>query len=135
MGQEDARTPTAGDKEAAVRRVDADGVGIEIDAAGRGRRSCCGTASPDSGRLWRHQAPALTAAGFRVIVPDLRDYGRSDQPEDVAALVQARPGPRRIALGTGQTGADPAPVLPRDGHGGALPPPQPPQPLLPLLPH
>ena len=36
---------------------------------------------PDSGRLWRNQVPALAGAGFRVIVPDLRGYGRSDKPE------------------------------------------------------
>ena len=39
---------------------------------------------PDSGRLWRHQAPALAEAGFQVIVPDLRGYGRSGKPEAVA---------------------------------------------------
>ena len=36
---------------------------------------------PDSGRLWRNQVPVLAGAGFRVIVPDLRGYGRSDKPE------------------------------------------------------
>ena len=40
---------------------------------------------PDSHRLWRHQVPALTAAGFRTIAPDLRGFGASDRPEDVAA--------------------------------------------------
>ena len=40
---------------------------------------------PDSGRLWRHQVPALTAAGFRAVVPDLRGYGGSGQPEEVEA--------------------------------------------------
>lgn len=35
---------------------------------------------PDSARLWRHQIPALTAAGFRVIAPDLRGFGASDKP-------------------------------------------------------
>ena len=35
---------------------------------------------PDSGRLWRHQVPALAEAGFQVIVPDLRGYGRSGKP-------------------------------------------------------
>jgi pimeloyl-ACP methyl ester carboxylesterase len=40
---------------------------------------------PDSGRLWRHQIPFLTARGFRVIVPDLRGFGRSERPDDVAA--------------------------------------------------
>jgi pimeloyl-ACP methyl ester carboxylesterase len=36
---------------------------------------------PDDAGLWRHQVPALTAAGFRVIAPDLRGFGRSARPE------------------------------------------------------
>ena len=40
---------------------------------------------PDSGRLWRHQIPFLTARGFRVIAPDQRGFGRSERPDDVAA--------------------------------------------------
>ncbi|HEX2564031.1 MAG TPA: alpha/beta hydrolase [Acidimicrobiales bacterium] len=40
---------------------------------------------PDSHRLWRHQVPALTAAGFRAVVPDLRGFGASDRPGDVDA--------------------------------------------------
>lgn len=38
---------------------------------------------PDSARLWRHQIPALTHAGYRAIAPDLRGFGRSDRPADV----------------------------------------------------
>ena len=40
---------------------------------------------PDSGRLWRHQVPALTSTGYRVIVPDIRGYGRSARPVEVDA--------------------------------------------------
>lgn len=40
---------------------------------------------PDSSFLWRHQMPALAAAGFRAIAPDLRGFGRSDKPQDVEA--------------------------------------------------
>jgi pimeloyl-ACP methyl ester carboxylesterase len=40
---------------------------------------------PDTGRLWRHQVPALAEAGFQVIIPDLRGYGRSDKPAEVEA--------------------------------------------------
>jgi pimeloyl-ACP methyl ester carboxylesterase len=40
---------------------------------------------PDSHRLWRHQVPALTDAGFRAVVPDLRGFGASDRPESVEA--------------------------------------------------
>src|SRR5262245_37631285 len=38
---------------------------------------------PDSSRLWRHQTPALTAAGYRVLAPDLRGFGQSDRPAGV----------------------------------------------------
>src|SRR5207248_2938799 len=34
---------------------------------------------------WRKQIPALTAAGFRVITPDLRGYNLSPKPRDVAS--------------------------------------------------
>ena len=40
---------------------------------------------PDDHTLWRHQVAALSAAGFRTIAPDLRGFGASDKPDDVAA--------------------------------------------------
>jgi len=40
---------------------------------------------PDTGELWRHQVPALVAAGYRVIAPDLRGFGASSKPVEVAA--------------------------------------------------
>ncbi|QYG91980.1 alpha/beta fold hydrolase [Iamia sp. SCSIO 61187] len=40
---------------------------------------------PDSARLWRHQVASLTAAGHRVLTPDLRGFGRSGRPEAVDA--------------------------------------------------
>src|SRR5580704_9498682 len=68
-----------------MSRVDVDGVGIEYQVTGEGRPVILLHGFPDSGRLWRHQVPALAAAGFQVIVPDLRGYGRSDKPAEVAA--------------------------------------------------
>ena len=38
---------------------------------------------PDSSDLWRHQIPALAAAGHRVIAPDLRGFGRSAKPSGI----------------------------------------------------
>ncbi len=35
---------------------------------------------PDSAALWRHQIPVLADAGYRVLAPDIRGYGRSDKP-------------------------------------------------------
>jgi pimeloyl-ACP methyl ester carboxylesterase len=38
---------------------------------------------PDSSYLWRHQVEALTGAGLRAIVPDMRGFGASDKPAAV----------------------------------------------------
>lgn len=40
---------------------------------------------PELAYSWRHQIPALTAAGFRSIAYDQRGYGASSKPEDVDA--------------------------------------------------
>jgi pimeloyl-ACP methyl ester carboxylesterase len=40
---------------------------------------------PDSRFLWRHQVPALTEAGYRVIAPDLRGLGDAPRPIEVRA--------------------------------------------------
>ncbi len=36
---------------------------------------------------WKHQIPALAAAGYRVIVPDQRGYNQSDKPKAVGEYV------------------------------------------------
>jgi len=40
---------------------------------------------PDTHAIWRRQIPALAAAGFRVIAPDLRGYGKTDMPGETSA--------------------------------------------------
>ncbi len=66
--------------------IDADGVALTV--ADHGPRD--GTpvlmlhGFPDSARLWRNQIPALVDAGYRVIAPDLRGFGRSYRPETVS---------------------------------------------------
>jgi len=66
-------------------RAENDGVGIHYEVTGRGRPVLLLHGFPDSGRLWRHQVPALVGAGFQVIVADQRGYGASDKPEEVAS--------------------------------------------------
>jgi pimeloyl-ACP methyl ester carboxylesterase len=43
---------------------------------------------PELARSWRHQLPALAAAGFRAVAPDLRGYGGTDArgPYDLRTL-------------------------------------------------
>ena len=38
---------------------------------------------PESWFSWRHQIDALAAAGFRVVAPDMRGYGKSDAPQAI----------------------------------------------------
>ena len=40
---------------------------------------------PELAHSWRHQLPALAAAGYHVIAPNQRGYGHSSRPADVAA--------------------------------------------------
>ncbi|MEO5680505.1 MAG: alpha/beta fold hydrolase, partial [Acidimicrobiales bacterium] len=94
-------------------RAEQDGVGIEFDVSGPedGRPVILLHGFPDSGRVWRHQVPALAAAGFRVVTPDLRGFGRSDKPEAVDAynmLFLAGDG-----AGRGAGGPQPLPRRPR----------------------
>ena len=67
--------------------IPVNGVTLEVFHAGRpGRRAivlCHGW--PEHAFSWRHQVPALVAAGYHVIVPNQRGYGNSSCPEDVAA--------------------------------------------------
>lgn len=39
---------------------------------------------PELSHSWRHQLPALAAAGYHAVAPDLRGYGDSDAPSEVA---------------------------------------------------
>lgn len=45
----------------------------------------CLHGNPSWSYLWRHMLPVFTAAGLRVVAPDLIGFGRSDKPEHEAA--------------------------------------------------
>jgi pimeloyl-ACP methyl ester carboxylesterase len=66
-------------------RIPVGEVTLEVDDRGSGAPVLFLHGWPDRGRLWRHQVDALDAAGFRTVTPDLRGFGDSDRPEEVAA--------------------------------------------------
>jgi pimeloyl-ACP methyl ester carboxylesterase len=65
--------------------VDNAGTEIHYEVTGEGTPVVLLHGFPDSGSLWRHQVPTLAGAGYRVIVPDMRGYGRSARPVEVDA--------------------------------------------------
>jgi pimeloyl-ACP methyl ester carboxylesterase len=69
----------------AARRMRVNEVELHVVDEGRGPAVLLLHGFPDSSHLWRHQIPALVAAGFRAIAPDLRGFGKSDKPAQVKA--------------------------------------------------
>ncbi len=62
-----------------------DGLELHVVDAGSGFPVVLAHGFPELGYSWRHQIPALTAAGCRVLAPDQRGYGRSSRPEAIEA--------------------------------------------------
>lgn len=69
------------------RLVDVNGVRLRIVEAGppNGPVVILAHGFPELAYSWRHQIPALAAAGYRVIAPDQRGYGGSSRPEPIDA--------------------------------------------------
>src|SRR5947209_6217022 len=67
------------------REVVVNGVRLHYVEAGRGPLIVLLHGFPEFWYCWRFQIPALAAAGFRVVVPDLRGYNLSDKPPGVAS--------------------------------------------------
>jgi pimeloyl-ACP methyl ester carboxylesterase len=63
--------------------LDVNGIRIHMTMTGQGPSVLLLHGFPDTHIVWRKQVPALAAAGFRVLAPDLRGYGRSDAPGGV----------------------------------------------------
>ena len=60
------------------------GINLNVAHAGSGPPVLLLHGFPDRWQLWRNQIPALLDAGYHVIAPDLRGFGASDRPDDVA---------------------------------------------------
>jgi pimeloyl-ACP methyl ester carboxylesterase len=65
------------------RTVSLTGVDLHVVEAGEGPPVVLAHGFPELAFSWRHQVPALADAGYRVVAPDQRGYGRSSRPEAV----------------------------------------------------
>ena len=67
------------------RRVTANSIGIHIAEQGTGPLVLLCHGFPESWYSWRHQLPALAMAGFHAVAPDMRGYGQTDVPPEIAS--------------------------------------------------
>jgi pimeloyl-ACP methyl ester carboxylesterase len=69
----------------AVRRLETNGIELHAVEQGEGPLVVLCHGFPELAYSWRHQIPALVQAGYHVIAPDMRGYGRSSAPAEVEA--------------------------------------------------
>lgn len=67
------------------KQITREGVTLNYIDEGQGPAVLLVHGFPDSYHMWRHQIPALVAAGYRVIAPDNRGFGQSDAPKDIGS--------------------------------------------------
>jgi pimeloyl-ACP methyl ester carboxylesterase len=67
------------------RTISANGIEIYLLEQGEGPLVLLCHGWPELSYSWRHQIPAIAAAGFRVAAPDMRGFGKTSAPADVAA--------------------------------------------------
>ncbi|STZ35288.1 Epoxide hydrolase EphA [Mycolicibacterium smegmatis] len=67
------------------RSVETNGVTLRVTEAGERGNPVVVLAHgfPELAYSWRHQIPALAAAGYHVLAPDQRGYGGSSRPESI----------------------------------------------------
>jgi len=67
------------------RTISANGIELFVVEEGQGPLVLLCHGWPELSYSWRHQVPALAEAGFHVVVPDMRGFGRSSAPADIDA--------------------------------------------------
>jgi epoxide hydrolase A/B len=65
------------------RKIQTNGIQLHVAEAGEGPLVLLCHGWPESWYSWRHQLPALAAAGYHAVAPDMRGYGQSDSPAAV----------------------------------------------------
>ncbi len=61
------------------------GINMHIAEQGHGPLVLLCHGFPELWYSWRHQLPALAAAGYHVVAPDQRGYGQTDRPDEIEA--------------------------------------------------
>jgi pimeloyl-ACP methyl ester carboxylesterase len=67
------------------RTVDTNGIRMHIAEQGQGPLVILCHGFPELWYSWRHQLPALAAAGFHAVAPDQRGYGDTSRPQSIDA--------------------------------------------------
>lgn len=68
-----------------MRRIDVGGISLRVAIEGAGPLVIMVHGFPESWYSWRHQIGPVAAAGYTVAAIDVRGYGGSDKPHEVAA--------------------------------------------------
>jgi pimeloyl-ACP methyl ester carboxylesterase len=91
--------------------LDINGIQMHVAEAGTGTPVILCHGFPHLWYSWRHQIPVLAEAGWRVLAPDLRGYGRTDAPasvgdygseqvcHDITGLIDACGADRAVLVG------------------------------------
>jgi pimeloyl-ACP methyl ester carboxylesterase len=100
-----------GMSEPTQRIIEANGIRLNIAEKGSGPLVLLAHGFPESWFSWRRQIDAIAAAGFHVVAPDMRGYGRSDAPEaidqytifhlvgDMVGILDALQAPTAVIVG------------------------------------
>lgn len=70
------------------RFVQVNGIKMHIAEQGRGPLVVLMHGFPELGYNWRHLMPILAAAGYHAVAPDMRGYGQTDAPPNIADYSQ-----------------------------------------------
>ena len=72
-------------KNITFRYLNSNGIQMHVAEQGEGPLIILCHGFPETWYSWRHQIPALAEAGFHVVAPDQRGYGKTDKPHEIEA--------------------------------------------------
>jgi pimeloyl-ACP methyl ester carboxylesterase len=77
------------------RFIQVNGIKMHIAEQGEGPLIVLAHGWPELWYSWRHIVPALAAAGYHAVAPDMRGYGQTDAPPSDPAECSLRSAHRR----------------------------------------